>query len=256
MRSKSEEPTRQGELPPDWQTSLLEMIRGAAPLDGALFAGSETLSGEQQVGVYAQQFRLRIRPALHQDAPGLAALVGPEIEPLFEQYLQDCPPRSWSLDHLADRLEDWLAKQGAPLAQQEMARLDHAVQEIFFAAEPIPLDPAALAGMPDLVTSPAVQLLTLQWSVHHFRAQALGGKAAAPPIQGPFHVIVYRKGRRVRHLEVEPACLALLEHIEMGLEQAVGRVLSEGLCTEAELGERIAAWFKLFAERGLVQTKS
>ncbi len=256
MPSKSEQGVQSEALPPDWQGSLLEMIRGAAPLNGALFAGSETLSGEEQVGVYAQQFRLRIRPALHQDAPGLAALVGPEIEPLFEQYLADCPPRSWSLDHLADRLEAWLAQRGAPLAHQEMARLDHAVQEIFFAAEPVPLDPAALGGMPDLVTSPAVQLLTLQQSVHHFRAQALGGQAADPLIQGPFHVIVYRKGRRVRHLEVEPACFALLEHIELGLEQAVGRVLAEGLCTETELGERIADWFKLFAQRGLVQTKS
>ena len=244
------------DLPPDWQRSLLEMIRGAAPLDGALFAGSQTLSGEQQLGVYAQQFRLRVQPALHQDAPGLAALLGPEIEPLFAQYLQDCPPRSWSLDHLADRLEGWLAGRGAPLAHQEMARLDHAVQEIFFAAEPLPLDPAALGGMPELVTSPAVQLLTLQHSVHHFRAQALGGEQPDPLVQGPFHVIVYRKARRVRHLEVEPACLALLQHIELGLEGAVGQVLQAGLCTEAELGERIASWFQLFAERGLVQLKT
>ncbi|MFT5584829.1 MAG: hypothetical protein ACI9VR_002416 [Cognaticolwellia sp.] len=244
------------DLPPDWQSTLLEMIRGAAPLDGALFAGSESLSGDAQLGVYARQFRLRIQPALNQDAPGLAALVGPEIAPLFTRYLMECPPRSWSLDHLADRLENWLARQGAPLAQQEMARLDHAVQEIFFAAEPVPLDPAALGGMPDLVTSPAVRLMTLQHSVHHFRAQALSGQSADPLVQGPFHVIVYRKARRVRHLEVAPACLALLEHIELGLEQAVGAVLQAGLCTEAELGEQIAFWFQLFAERGLVQLKA
>ncbi len=242
--------------PPYWQAQLLEMIRGAAPIDGALFAGSETLSGDAQLEIYAQQFRLRIRPARHQDAPGLAALLGAEADPLFERYLMDCPPRSWSLDHLADRLEGWLEEQGAPLAQQEMARLDHAVQQIFFAAEPIPLDPAKLTGMPDLVTSPALSLLTLEHSVHHFRAQALGGQSPDPLQTGPYYVLLHRKGRRVRHLEVEPACYALLEHIELGLEAAVGQVLEQGLCTPEHLGACIGDWFKRFAERGLVEIKT
>lgn len=243
-------------LPPDWQGQLLEMIRGAAPINGALFAGSQTLSGDAQLEIYAQQFRLRVRPALHQDAPGLAALLGPEADPLFERYLMDCPPHSWSLDHLADRLEAWLKAQGAPLAHQEMARLDQAVQQIFFAAEPVPLAPDQLAGMPELVTSPALCLLTLQHSVHHFRAQALGGQSADPLQTGPYHVLLHRRGRRVRHLEVEPACYALLENIELGLEAAVGRVLEQGLCTPEHLGACIGDWFKRFAERGLVEIKT
>ena len=77
MPSKSEQGVQSEALPPDWQGSLLEMIRGAAPLNGALFAGSETLSGEEQVGVYAQQFRLRIRPALHQGRPRTGRTGGP-----------------------------------------------------------------------------------------------------------------------------------------------------------------------------------
>lgn len=241
------------ELPADWQRALVHMIRGAAPADGALFAGSDSLSGDDQLAIYREQFQLRVPEALRQDAPGLHHLLGAQADTTFARYLLECPPDSWSLDHLGRRLEAWLLAQQAPIEQVEMARVDEAVQRIFFAREPVPLRPDDLAGMPRLKRSSGLEMLRLTRAVHRYRAQALGGEPPDPIEPGDFFLLLHRKQRRVRHLEVHPACYHLLQHIEAGIQPAVEDTLASGLIDADTLGAQISAWFRVFAERGLVE---
>ena len=67
-------------MPPDWQELMTEMIRGAAPLSGEWYTGSGSLTPEQQIGIYEEQFRLRMWDALLEEIPGLSRLLGDDVE--------------------------------------------------------------------------------------------------------------------------------------------------------------------------------
>ena len=58
-------------LPADWQVRFVEMVRGAAPLEGTWFAGGQGLSPVEQIGVYRDQFRMRLGESLSAELPGL-----------------------------------------------------------------------------------------------------------------------------------------------------------------------------------------
>lgn len=216
-------------LPPDWQARMVDMIRGAAPLDGGWFAGGPALAPLEQIGVYREQFQLRLRDALLGELPGLSALMGEALDALFEPFLVDHPPDSWSLDHAARPFAGWLAARGAPQAQVDMARLEAAVMAGFSAADPAPLDLAALSPSTRLTLSPPVTVLALGWSVHRYRADALVGRDPAPLQPGLYHLAVYRLDHEVRHWELSPLQRALLQAFSPGatLEGAIEAALAQ-----------------------------
>src|SRR5688500_11772041 len=114
-------------LPSDWQVVMAEMVRGAAPADGARFAGGPVLGPSEQIGIYREQYRLRMWDAFVEEIPGLRVLLGDDLERVVWGYLADCPPDSWTLARITNRLPGWLEAHGAPAAHVDMARLDAAV---------------------------------------------------------------------------------------------------------------------------------
>jgi len=222
------------------------MVRGAEDLDGSLLAGSATLSGEEQLGIYRRQFELRIPAALAEDVPGLVALVGEAWPELADAYIAEHPPVGWSLEHLAHRMVEWLEARRVAPEWVEMARLDRAVQQSFFAAGGRVPEPTELAALPRLRLQAHVGLLRFDHSVHRWRSQALGGDPPDALKEGDFHVLVYRPERRVRHLECAPAMWRILDDLEGGIEAAIA---SSGADDPAD----IQAWFQTFVQRSLVE---
>ena len=80
------------------ETSSADSVR-------SIVSGNERLTPIQQAEIYREQFWLRHRDALYEDYPGLAYILGEEP---FEQFLRDyllaCPPDSWTLRDLGNRI--------------------------------------------------------------------------------------------------------------------------------------------------------
>lgn len=249
-------PTRSECLPEDWQDRMLDTIRGEEPPQPEWFAGGPGLTPAEQVGVYMSQYRMRIYDALVADVPGLSRLLGDEAESVLWGYLKENPPRSWTLNRIADRLVPWLQARGAPGPHIEMARLDRAVMAGFEATDEEPLEPADLVDMPPLELQPHVSLLRLGYDVHAFRTLALFEDQEPEVDPGDFRVVIYRVKRRMRHLELDEGPFRLLELIDQGHEvsNALEQLITEGF-DPAELAISLRDWFSQYASKGWVQRR-
>lgn len=243
------------ELPQDWQSRMVEMIRGTAPLDATWFAGGPALDPQRQIQVYRDQYRMRLLDALIEEVPGLCALLSPEErDELLLAYLREHPSRTWTLNRVADPLAGWLEARGAPLAQVEMARLDRAVQQGFEAADEAPLRPEDLAELPPLRLQAHVSLLRLQHSVHRVRAAVLTGEPPPELETGDFPVVVFRRNLKMRHWEAPAGAWAILKGLDEGLDVggAIEGAWARGLLDPARVAADVQDWFRAFAERELV----
>jgi hypothetical protein len=138
-----------------WRERLVDMIRGAAPVEQGMFRALPLLSPDDQVAVYATAWRIRLGNALRTECPGLVALAGDRVDELFEAWLHDHPPHSWTLDRIGIGLDAWLEARGESAATVDMARLDRAVQAGFSAGDRPNVTVGSLrAGLPVLTLQP------------------------------------------------------------------------------------------------------
>ena len=233
---------------------MVEQIRGAQPVAGDWFSGGPGLSPSDQIEVYREQFRLRLVDAVVEELPGLCHLLGEAREELLWAYLQDHPPHTWTLNRVADAMPSWLDARGAPGAQVQMATLDLLVSAGFEAAAPRPLEPASLLGAPCLRRTPPTGLLRLRWSVHHTRSAVVSGSAPPPLEPGEWHLVVFRRGLRMRHLEIEAPLWRILAALDGS--SPLDQVLAEGLGggdLPVDLGGALQRWFRQLAELELVE---
>src|SRR4051812_9454058 len=83
--------------------------RSIRALAGELITPSARLTSFERLELYSQGYWFRILEAFDEGFPGLRAVVGkPRFERLARGYLADCPPDSFDLDRLGNRLEVWL----------------------------------------------------------------------------------------------------------------------------------------------------
>jgi hypothetical protein len=233
---------------------MVEMIRGSAPLDGEWFAGGPALTPLQQIGIYKEQYRLRIYDALLEEIPGTAYLLGDDAETVLWRYLDAHPSTSFTLNALARSLPGWLEADGASDAVVDMARLDDAVGRGFEAAEGVPLAPEDLAGDPVLVLAPPVSLVRLRTNVHLVRSAVVSKQEPGPWERRDVPLVVFRRELKMRHLEVEPWAWALLDAFRAptAVSVALEALVAGGADPDALMG-KLGGWFQLFAERGLLQ---
>ncbi len=246
-------------LPPDWQTRLVGFLHGSEPPDASLFAGGKWHDALGQIGVYQEQYWLRLIGAVKTEVRGWAKLHGDDaaVQATIRAYLSDCPSESWTLDDIALRFVGWLESRDAPLAEIEMARLDRAVNLGFSAAAGVDPEPAELASMPALRLQPHVQLLRQQYNVHSIRSAVLSETEAPELVQGDYGVVVFRRNRKMRHYDLGGTAFRILECVRDGktVPQALEVVFSEGVSAD-ELQRGLGGWFKLYAERSWVEIAS
>jgi len=245
-------------LPAGWRRGMVDMIRGAAPLSGSWFRGGPGCTPEQQIGIYRDQYRLRLVGAVKQEVLGLKHLLGDEADDVLWRFVQARPSRTWTLDRIAGGLPEWLAQQPeGTAARVDMARLDAAVQRGFTAANGAALTPEEILGGPiRLALAAPVSLLRLRTTVHEVRGALLAGVEPPAVREEPVCLVVFRRGIRMRHWAVSAAELALLEGIERGLPlaEAVEEPVRTGVMDGATLATEIGGWFQAFAERRLLVT--
>jgi hypothetical protein len=243
-------------LPEGWRERMVDMIRGALPLSGEWFTGGPVCTPERQIGIYVEQYRWRLVDAVRREVLGLAYLLGEETDEVLWRFVQAHPSRTWTLDRVADGLAEWLAEQPeATTARVDMAKLDWAVQWGFSAGDGKVLEPADIvAGPAKVALAPHVTLLRLRTNVHEVRSALLTGVDPPAVREEVVHLVVFRRGIRMRHWAVGPAELALLEGIASGrsLAEAIEEPLNKGLMDPVTLSAEIGGWFEAFAERRLV----
>jgi len=260
------------------QGFLAVALRGEEPIAGdaelaeatrAHVAGNDRLTPAEQADLYRVQFWLRHHECLADDYPGLRALAGEDaFDALVRAYLVAYPPHTPSLRDLgadfvtfADGWPGFPADRRA--AALEMVRYEHAFIDLFDGAEPPPLDPLKLQGIPEdawdrarIVLSPLLARLHLEYESHLYRfAAAEAGPDADPP---PFParravpLVLYRRDLFIRYDEVDPEALALLDALAAGepLVAACDRVAATLDTAAAEaLGAKVGPWFQQWTER-------
>ncbi len=246
-------------LPPDWQDRMVEMIRGAEPLDDAWFTGGPVCTPMDQIGIYRRQYTLRLYDALLEEIPGLHHLMGADGEALLRRYLAARPSSSWTLNRVADRLPTWLEGQSdVDQATIEMAWLDRCVQAGFEAADGEPLDPATLATLPALALQPHVSLLRVGHNVHELRSAILSGGDDGPELTtGDYPLVVFRRHLRMRHWVMPLGAWGVLDAIHQGatVPEALEQVFAAGWVSAEQLASEVQGWFREYAGRHLVMLR-
>lgn len=245
-------------LPGDWQEQLVDMVRGARPVDASWIVGGPVCSPEQQVDIYVSQYRIRLYDALVVEIPGTVGLLGDgeETERLLRHYLEEVPSASWTLNRVADRFAPWLAAQpDVDEAVVEMARLDRAVQRGFDAAAGRRLEPEQLLSFPALELQPHVSLLRLSWNVHDLRSALLTDADIPAQSRGDFPVVVFRVDRRMKHWQMPLGAWLILESLGRGesLDVALSALVERAGFAQDDVEHHIESWFQHIAERQLVQ---
>jgi hypothetical protein len=116
----------------------------------------------------------------------------------------------------------------------DVARLEYALRESYHAADPAPLEPAAMAVAPDELLAlrpalaPPVRLLRARWPVFDLWAFTMAG-GPRPARSAPQDVIVLRAGFDPAPHPLPPGGLAFLHHLtgDKPLSTAIRAALAE-----------------------------
>lgn len=195
------------------QALFFEAITSPEPLPPerleACFAGTPDLPAAERVAIYADMYLWRLVDGLRQTFPSLARHLGDEpFAGLAEDYLRRNPSEHHDLAQVGRRLAAFLREYPDPERPDlaDLADLEWARQEVFFAPPAEPAGPEAFAGLaPDafartgLVLSPALRVLVLEHAVTPLWRSLEDGEAPPAPVAGTSAVAVWRAGFDVFH---------------------------------------------------------
>jgi hypothetical protein len=132
------------------------------------------LTSLDRLEIYSRSYWFRALDSLHDDFPGLRAVLGQQVfHRLSRAYLAECPSRSFTLRNLGERLEGWLQRNPQYAGRRhalalDMVRLEWAHIEAFDSAAEKALGPEDLIELgPDLRAGlqPYIRLLEFEYPV-------------------------------------------------------------------------------------------
>jgi hypothetical protein len=179
----------------------------------ACFAGTPAHSAEARVGIYAHMYRWRLADTLRATFPSVARWLGDErFAALSEDYVRAHPSRHHDVGRIGRELEPFLRRHPDPERPglADLAELEWARQEVFFAPAVEPLGGDALSGLTTaafartrLTLSPALRVVLLDHDAATLWRELDTGEAPTPPSRGAFPVAVWRRGFDVFHTPLE-----------------------------------------------------
>jgi hypothetical protein len=195
------------------QALFHEILTGAEPVAperiDACFAGSLDLPAAERVAIYANMYLWRLVEALRETFPNLVKYLGDErFAALAEDYLRRNPSEHHDVGQVGRRLAAFLREH--PDSERpdlaDLAELEWARHQVFFAPPAEPVGPEALAGLdPEafagtgLVLSPTLRLLVLDHAAAPLWRRLEDGEAPDAPSPGASAVAVWRSGFQVLH---------------------------------------------------------
>jgi hypothetical protein len=195
------------------QALFHEVLTSAEPVAreriDACFAGTPDLPAVERVAIYANMYLWRLVDALRETFPKLERHLGDEqFAALAEDYLRRNPSKHHDVGQVGHRLGAFLReypdRERPDLA--DLAELEWARHQVFFAPPVEPVDPEAFAGLdPEafsrtgLLLSPALKVLVLDHAAAPLWRRLEEGDPPDPPSPGPSAVAVWRRGFDVFH---------------------------------------------------------
>jgi hypothetical protein len=254
--------------------------RSIKALADKLITPSAKLTSFERLELYSQGYWFRILEAFDEDFPGLRAVVGrPRFDRLARGYLADCPPDSFDLNRLGNRLEAWLADHAryAHYRQRvalDMVRLEWAKIEAANSGEYprlIATDLASLSASlgedPALELQPHLRLLQLGYPVDEL-LMLVGDPSLAPlgprsgahararrlrvPRARAVYLAVHRQGATVYFKSLEPEAFLLLRALQDGsrLSEAIQTCVEGSRRNVEHLSRSLQHWFADWAALG------
>jgi hypothetical protein len=198
------------------QALFHEVITSAEPVAASriegCFAGTPGHSAVERVAIYANMYRWRLVEALREIFPKLVRFLGDEaFAGLAEDYLRRHPSEHHDIGQVGRRLAAFLREYPDPERPDlaDLAAMEWARHEVFFAPPAEPVGPEAFAGLDaeafsrtGLVLSPALQVLVLAHDATTLWRRLEDGEPPGPPSPGPGTVAVWRSGFEVFHAQL------------------------------------------------------
>ncbi len=255
--------------------------RRTAALAAAIAKPNDRLTSFARIEIYNRSYWFRVLDSLHEDCPGLRAVLGDrKFLRLAQEFLLKRPSHYWTLRDLPERLADFIraeprwTKPHTALCH-DLARFEWAQVEVYdTAARPLfTLDDlrAANPARLRLGLQPYLQLLELSYPVDEFilalrrgenllrhdtssvpGAPPAGGKCPVPrPRPQRCCVAIHRHGGKIYFKRLDPAAYRILRALRAGrpLATALAAGLPRGR-RSAGWPEKIQDWFKTWMELG------
>jgi hypothetical protein len=249
--------------------------------DAAYIKPNDRLTSAERLEIYSRSYWFRILDSLHEDFPGLRALLGPRaFHRLSRAYLAECPSRSFTLRNLGSRLAGWLERNPQYAEKRyalavDMVRLEWAHIEAFDNGSEKLLGPEDLLELgPEFRTTlqPYVRLLTLHYPVDDLRIQvnrasdergaasnaALKQKHASVTRRAtrlkpdPIFLAVHRLNDMVYYRRLAAEEYLLLDALRQGtpMGRAISAAFEDSSAPAEEQGPMLETWFATWAQLG------
>jgi Putative DNA-binding domain len=203
--------------------SLAGRIAGVIDGDG--------LAPERRLAIYRNNTLASLRGLLERTFPATWHLLGPErFAGIALAFIRSAPPGRPQLAAYGAGFSEFLEvrAEDEPVAHvADVARLEWAREEAYYAADAPPLEPAAIARIPSerfpelrFSLHPSVRLVRSAGSVHSLWQAALAGVASPPPEGTSEQALVVRPEMTVVTRPIDAGDLVLLEALGSGLPLA------------------------------------
>lgn len=258
-----------------WMQQAITQVRGplavtiSADIDLRIQCSAQQTSFER-LAIYQRAYFARLVEVMRAGFPALVQALDEEtFDALALAYLEQHPPRSYTLNVLADRFVEFLrstrpgrATDGAPDWADfvvDLARLELAIDEVFDGPgnEGLPAPDAQLletaAADVRLQLAPCVRLLELAFPLNDYYSAFRRGESPTIPPPEPTCLALYRRDYIVRRRPLSRGEYAVLAAIGAGVSLADAIAPAVGLVPEAQLPGQLRVWFQNWAAEGIVR---
>lgn len=225
-----------------------------------MIADSRQRRGIDRLKVYNQQYWYRLFTVMQEEFPLLRHLLGVRrLNQLVSEYLQKYPSKSYTLNHLSDRLVGFMREDASNWRPEwiEAAVVDHAYIRVFDAAEypPIRFSRGFDAMSVRLQLQPHVRIFEEHWDLMRCRVEVREDdedRQVVAPTPANQAWCLYRTPQAIVAEPLEPLQQRLLAEFQgqVLLQEALEKVemgcsKSDGEKLEASLESWFARWSKL-----------
>ena len=237
---------------------------------------TDRLSAFERLELYNRMYWFRLIDILHDDNPGLRALLGrKKFTRLVEAYLAKYPSRSFTLRNLGSRLVRFLREEPALTAPRtalavDIARFEWSQTVAFDEAKRPVITPAEIAATPPerlrLRLQPYLTLLALDHPVDEYvlavkkrdalrseASNAVESSARAPererkvpvPSRARTYLATHRLNNRLFYKRLERPAFLILQALEAGQPLAAAIVAGGRRVTVPQIKTWFATWMEL-----------
>jgi hypothetical protein len=252
-----------------WFAAIISTPQEApAPVDersaARLISASATLSSLERIDIYRRGYHARLIECLLDDYPVLAHALGEEaFEALCRRYIARHPSSAPSLNYFGRHMAEFCRTEPLPEPgfAADLATLEWAIVLSIHAPTSHAIGFEDLGRVPSerwpdarFAVNPSLKILQLGYPANAYLQAYRQGKPMEVPGARPTSVAVYRTGRSVWRLELEPTLVTLVESLaagatlELGLAQVQASLAGE---PEQEIARKISHCFQHSVSSGL-----